>query len=327
MRRAMLIRFFALFMIVSYLWAFHLERMVLMTFGVSHYLFVGPGPTVGMLWYLLFMAPSLLYLLAALVVAPLILYPGLVNRWRYARLLAYALAPYSTAWISGSMLFNDELQELVLEKKLYFLWCFPLYPISYAIYAYLVYKVFDPILGDIEASRVSPRVYRLSTGVARILGYIFVALFLLAVVSLEVLGFLLLAIIYLGLGMYITGFSGLKNKPYRFLIAFPLIGQAVYWRTWILDQPFFLLLAVLDTGILPSATLAGVTASLLVIRWLLFPLPGFGGAQASLALSHYLYYKFYDKLVSLPTFITPLWLLGEWLIFYRALRIVYGVGR
>ncbi len=333
MRRSMLIRVFALYMIALYLWAIRLEWKALMACDKPERLFVHSWVNVSELWHLLFLAPTMFYVAVALIIAPLAFSPSLLGRGRYAKLLAYALAPFATAWISGAMIScpaRDELYEFILSEKKYLLWSSLGYPIAYAIYAVLVYRVFDPILGGIDASEISPRFHKASTKAARLvapplMAFSIVSLILLAARS----PFGMFApLIYPAIGLYLVGYSRIKSKPYRFLIAFPLLGQAVCWRTLIFDLELLLNNILAGGGpswIIPD-NVAHIIAPLLIVRWLMFPVPGFSGAQASLALSDYLEYKFYGRLIwmnSPPTFITPLWLLGEWLIFYKALKKVY----
>ena len=332
LRRSILIRVFALYMIVLYLWAIQLGRAALISCDKPRRLFVHSWVSVGEVWYTLFLAPLALHIVAILILAPLVFLPGLLVRREYGRLLAYALAPFATAWVSAAMITcpaRDGLYDFILSEKKYLLWSLLGYPIAYAVYAVLVYKVFEPILGGIDASEVSPRFHRVSTLAARIVGpplLVFSIISIILVFARSPFG-MFAPLIYPAIGLYLAGYSRIRSKPYRFLIAFPLLGQAVCWRTFIFDLELLLnnILAGGPPWVIPD-NVARIIAPLLLVRWLMFPVPGFGGAQASLALADYLEYMFYGRLtwmVSPPTFITPLWLLGEWLILYRTLDRVH----
>jgi len=327
MRHPSLIRVFAVYMVLLYLWAFYLEPRILLHCDKPYRIFLHKVAGVGVYnaWYWLFLAPSILYIIAASIIAPLAFRPNLMKRRRYARLLAYALAPFATALISGASSFCpglDDLYEFTFSKSLYTFWFTIGYPLAYTAYAYLAYRIFDPTLKEVDPSELMPRFYKISTKAAKILGIPLLAfsigalLLLLALSPFGMLGLLL----YPALGLYLAG-SRFRDKPYRFLIAFPLFGQAACWRSFIFDLGLLVNNALArDSWVIPSSA-ASLIAPLSAARWLLFPVPGFGGAQASLALSDFLEHRFYDKLTwitSPPTFITPLWLFGEWLIFYKA---------
>ena len=329
LERSRLVRIFAIYMVFLYLWASYLEPRVVLHCDKPYSVFLGKKFGIGIhnVWYSLFITPSILYIIVALMIAPLSINPGLIERRRYAKLLAYALAPFATAWISGALSFCpclDELYEFTSSRLEYLAWFTLGYPLAYVIYAYLVYRIFDPMTREVDISGVMPRFYRASTLAARILGLpllvfsVVTLLFLAARIVFGMFGVL----IYPAIGLYLTG-SKVKDKPYRFLIALPLFGQAACWRAFLFDLGVLInnLLAGGPVWIIPDAA-ARIIAPLSLTKWMLFPIPGFGGAQASLALVDFLEYKLYGELswiTSPPTFITSLWLFGEWLMFYKAL--------
>ncbi len=312
-------------MVLIYLLAAYLEYTAVLSCDKPYSVFVRDA--VGGVWYLLFIAPSILYVVAALMLLPLALVPGLLVDRRYAVVVAFALAPFSTAWISSSMVFCpawDDLYELA-SSRWYLLWFTIGYPASYLLYAYLVYRVFDPFIGGISASELMPRFYSASTRVARVLAVPLLALSIVLLLLLAMLSpfGMFGVLIYPAIGLWLAGFSRFREKPYRFLIAFPLLGQVACLRTFIFDLGLVLNNILAGPYWVIPDSVARILAPLLLGRWLLFPIPGFGGAQASMALADYLEYRLYDRLTwinSPPTLLTAFWLFGEWLLFYKALK-------
>jgi hypothetical protein len=324
LKRPNIIRVFAIYMVLLYLWFFYLEPKIMLHTELTARVFLFKwGLGTHNIWYYLFIAPSFLYILSAFIIATLIFRPDLIEVKRYAKLLAYALAPFATAWTSSSLLLpqDDELREYIFSEKGYLLWFGIGYPLAYTIYSHLIIKIFNPLMKNVNLSEVMPKFYRASTKAARILGLPLLAFSVICVFFLlgRMLPGLFATLIFPSLGIYLAGYK-LKDRPYRFLIAFPLFGQAVFWRMFLFDLGIFLHLAM-DDLITRSAR---VIALLSLIRWSLFPIPGFGGAFASLALANFLLvYKLnnlYYVIASLPIPLTSLWLFGEWLMFYKALN-------
>ncbi|MEB3862173.1 MAG: hypothetical protein GSR84_08150 [Desulfurococcales archaeon] len=324
-----LVALFSIYMILLYTWAAYLEYNALVACDKPYRVFFHKTLGIGTdsVWFKLFIAPTLLYLVAALLLAPLAVSPGLVWNRRYRMVMALALAPFATAWISSTMfmcLSWGEVYEVIRSAWWLEAWVAVGYPLAYIAYAYLAYRVFEPLIGGVNPADLMPRFHSVSTRIARILAAPLLGVAVISVILLAMLSpfGITAALAYPAIGLWLAGFSRLRWRPYRFLIAFPLLGQAACWRTFTFDMELLVNIA-LGSG--PGGIQQGVAsllAPLLVARWALFPLPGFGGAQASMALADFLEYRLLGELywvASPPTMLTPLWLLGEWLIFYKAL--------
>ncbi len=221
------------------------------------------------------------------------------------------------------MLLTDPLDTLVesVQARVAYLLA---YSLGYTVYAWLTYKVFDPLIGDTSISRVNPRLYASSTIVSAVVGSILTALPIVGLV-----GRLPTAIstIYPGVGLLLVAVHPtIRLKPYRFLLIFPLLGQAVSIRTLFIDAPASTLLFLLADKLSNESLIAWSS----LIRGLLFPIPGFGGAQASLATADFLRYLGSGStvpLLSAPVSFSAAWIFVEWLLFYRGLeRGLRGAG-
>ncbi len=326
-----IVALFSVYMILLYLWAAYLEYNALLACDKPYRVFFHKTLGIGTdnVWYGLFLAPALFYLVAALLLVPLVVSPGLVwgRRYRVVLALALALAPFATAWVSSAMFLCiawGEVYEVIRAAWWLEAWVAVGYPLAYVAYAYLAYSVFEPLIGGVSPGELAPRFYRVSTMAARIIS---VPLLVVALASTVLLAMLSpfgmqAALVYPAVGLWLAGFSRFRWKPYRFLIAFSLLGQAVCWRTFLFDMELLVNIALASGSEGIQEGVASVLAPLLLARWALFPLPGFGGAQAGMALADFLEYRLLGELswiASPPTMLTATWILGEWIIFYKAL--------
>ncbi len=211
---------------------------------------------------------------------------------------------------------TDPLNTMIgstLVKALYLL----AYSIAYVVFTLLVYKVYDPLIGDADIAEVNNKIYRFSTIMATIVGLVFIGGFFVGLISRLPT---VLLMIYPGIGLLLVAFYlVVRRKPYRFLLAFPLLGQAVTIRTFFIDIPASYPLFVLADKALGERLVAWS----LLVRGLLFPIPGFGGAQASLATVNFLQYLNTGStipMLSAPITFSAIWIFLEWLLFYNELK-------
>jgi len=313
-------RLFALYMTASLIWIFYMERTALLLCDCASTIKAAGATTM----YLL---PTLLYIPAMLAFIALLRDPSLIHKQRYLTVLAYALALFTTAWVSPDM-FEGTLLNIgydVTTSLLVLLYQL-VYPIWYLAYAYLLYKTLDPLFEGVTASTVSPKTYRILNWLAGATAVVFLALGL----TWGLLGgYTVRALIIPGLGLAALAFwRPIREKPYRVFLVLPLFGQAAGVRATFFDAEVQnLLLYPLDVDI---HYVTGTIAFLSLFRWALFLLPGFGGAHASMPLYNYFVYKKYrelgyDILVYSevpPGFVSPVWLLAEVMIFYKSTKHV-----
>ncbi len=260
--------------------------------------------------------PSIFYLSCVLLFMRLAFKPSMIQDNTILKITVYALTPLSTAWIASDLVIGNPHTDTTLALLYFFLG----YPGLYLIYAWLVYKVFDPLLGDIDLSNTKKGLYRLSSILAVTVGAILVFV---SIVGLIGRYMSLIAMLYPGIGLLLAGYHPvLKRKPYRFLLTYPLLGQALVVHT-IFSVPVAIpFLEALNKGLISE----GVLAWMMLIRGLLFPLPGFGGAEAGFALSVFFRYlsdlspiTLLEKFPSIMVPVVPLWLLVEWILMYKAI--------
>ena len=337
------LRVFFGYLVVLFIWASFLEYGILkLSLASQHLIKLNLNS-----WLLMVYAHLILYVSAAIFFIIILVKPYKLNIWANARILAYFLAFWATAWIGLDLLFvYNELgnplpisgvADETFAERFFGYYVLLVYPVLYITYAILVESIFSNAFRDIDPQGVSPRIYRASTIIAGIVGVALLTLGLIGVLSIieygeEGLPFLA-PMLYPGIGLCLVAFTGkVRRKPYRFLLVFPLFGQSVFVRGLIDGIPLWLLLKEIGIGIGLSYTdiLHAIKSIIIItspIRWLLAVVPGFGGAQAGLALTNFLYYIAYGD-VDLadyypPISLTGLWLFGEWLLFYKSLRIAY----
>ncbi|MCE4610042.1 MAG: hypothetical protein F7C36_06690 [Desulfurococcales archaeon] len=317
MKQTNITRIFAAYIITLYIIALLVEIDTIWREAQLKWIFLQypTSPWMPQLAILTFI-PSIFYLSCVLLFMWLAFKPSTIQDNTILKITVYALTPLSTAWIASDLVIGNPHIDTTLALLYFFLG----YPGLYLIYAWLVYKVFDPLLGDIDLSNTKQGLYRLSSILAVTVGAILVFV---SIVGLIGRYMSLIAMLYPGIGLLVAGYHPvLKRKPYRFILAFPLLGQALNVRTIIslpMATPF---LEVLDKGLISD----GVLAWIMLIRGLLYPLPGFGGAEAGFALS--VFFRYLSGLSStmvisdFPSMmipIVPLWLLVEWILVYKAI--------
>ncbi len=317
MKQTNIIRIFAAYIIILYIMALLVEIDTIWRKAQLKWIFIQypTSPWIPQLVLLIF-APSLFYLSCILVFVWLAFKPKTIQDNTFLKIAVYALTPLSTAWIAPDLV----IETLHLNTTLSLLYFFPVYPALYLIYAWLIYKVFDPLLGDLDLSNTKKGLYRLSSILATTIGAILVSL---SVVGLIGRYLSLIAMLYPGIGLLVSGYHPvLKRKPYRYILAFPLLGQALNTRT-IISLPISVpLLNILDKGLVSES----VVAWTMLIRGFLYPLPGFGGAEAGFALSVFFRHTAglsFDTIIrtfpSMMIPVVPLWMFVEWIIMYKAI--------
>lgn len=260
---------------------------------------------------------KLLYSLALASLPALAVWPALIEHRAYRLVLAYSLSIWATASVGPEILLlvyrkvlgEDHIIRVgeYLIPALYF-YPFVVYPLVYLAYAAIAVRAFEPILGGVDLASIHPRLYRLTTITAGILG---LYLLVLGLITLSVAAFPIPYILMPGAALTFMVLSRHKRGAYRFLVFYPILGQSIVPR-WAEAPIFWFFLVMLPEALFGrnlNPRVCGLTDPFefrgCPSSFYSSPIPGYG--------------VIYDAWDFPPFSITGTLLLLEWIMFAKTL--------
>ncbi len=309
-------RIFAIYMILLYMWVFYCEWTILrdaFRFIRYYYERCPDASVLGIPFKLLVYMPYSICMLALILLILLAIKPGLMHSRRYVLLLGYALASWVTAYITPGSLFERFRLGFIV------LYTFIIYPAIYIVYIILIERFMGSLMGNLDLRNVSPRLYKSVTIAMALLGPPLLIIGLMGWIFRNAVATVFL---YPGIGAVIIAYhSKYRRRPYRFLLLAPLIGQAmplmastVDWAPlwpftqWLLPRLFHIGRIGPEQSIGPNTP---AKCYYVHARYPLFPIPGYGGFTAIIALAGY---------TTGPISLSSILIFLEWLMFYKALK-------